>query len=88
MSPHMTPPTPSIHHDRATVLAWLDGDIDGRALLLNIQALHKDTDWRVQSALERTFWDIRLVYWPTGETDTIRLEPVAGTDDAVWRRVG
>jgi len=83
----MTPPPPPVHHDRATVLAWFDGDIDGRLLLLNIQALRKDTDWRVQSALERTFWDIRLVYWPSGETDMIRLEPVVGTDDAVWRRV-
>ncbi len=86
----MTPPPPPVHHDRATVLAWFDddgGDIDGRALLANLRLLRRDNDWRVDARVGATVWDIPLVYWPTGATETIRLEPVAGSGDAVWRRV-
>ncbi len=53
------------HPDLATVLAWFVGDIDGRDLLVNIKDLHRDPDWRVQSILGRTLWDIDLIYWPT-----------------------
>jgi len=80
---HMVPHT---HPDLATVLAWFVGDIDGRDLLVNIKDLHRDPDWRVQSILGHTLWDIDLIYWPTRSTYKIRLEPVAGSNDAVWRR--
>ncbi len=77
---------PHTHPDLATVLTWFVGDIDGRDLLVNIKDLHRDPDWRVQSILGRTLWDIDLIYWPTRSTYKIRLEPVAGSNDAVWRR--
>jgi len=80
---HMVPHT---HPDLATVLAWFVGDIDGRDLLVNIKDLHRDPDWRVQSILGHTLWDIDLIYWPTRSTYKIRLEQVAGSNDAVWRR--
>jgi len=80
---HLVTPT---HPDLATVLAWFVGDIDGRQLLVNIKDLHRDPDWRVQSILGRTLWDIDLIYWPTRSMCNMRLEPVAGSNDAVWRQ--
>ncbi len=73
------------HPDRAAVLAWFAGDIDGRQLLVNIKELHRDADWRVQSILGRTLWDIDLIHWPTRSVCHMRLAPVAGSNDAVWR---
>jgi len=74
------------HPDLAAVLAWYEGDIDGRVLLVNIKALRKNPDWRVQSILGRTLWDIDLVHWPSRSSYAFRLEPVPGSNDAVWRR--
>ncbi len=77
----------STHPDPAAVLTWFEDAIDGRALLVNIKELRRNPDWRVQSILGDTLWDIDLIHWPSGSKYKIRLEPVPGTNDALWRLV-
>ncbi len=78
--------TPATHPDPAAVLAWYEGDIDGCGLLGRLAALRRDPDWRVQAILGHTRWDIDLIHWPTRAKYAVRLEPVPGSDEAVWRR--
>jgi len=72
--------------DLVTVLTWFEGAIDGRALLVNLKALRRDPNWRVQSLVGNSAWSVDLIHWPSRVTYRMRLEPVAGTTGAVWRQ--
>jgi hypothetical protein len=76
----------SMNPDPTDVLAWFEGDVDGKALFVNMKSLRSDPNWRVQFIPSPNLWDINLVYWPTGARYTARLEPVHGSGKALWRR--
>jgi len=77
----------SLPPDPAEVIAWFSGDVDGKALFANVKRLRTDSNWRVQFIPSPTLWDVDLVYWPTGAKYSVRLEPVRGSGNALWRRV-
>jgi len=77
----------SMQPDPTEVLAWFGGDVDGKTLFANVKRLRTDPNWRVQFIPSPTLWDVNLVYWPTGAKYNVRLEPVQGSGNALWRRV-
>ncbi len=77
----------SMHSDLADVFTWFNGDVDGKTLFANVKSLRTNPNWRVQFIPSPALWDVNLVYWPTGVKYAVRLEPVKGSGQTLWRRV-